>query len=261
MHVIMALTRTVLADSIITFSNSPHGFSRLLWRIFISNRFTCLTYSNKNNQQKKINVKRFRIDLLQSEGDSEDSGHNRSHGDTTNETQSTTLLSLNRGAVETRLIGGGFALIEGAVPAVAGEALLALVGDLCLCALKAAGQHGATDTDGPLLVTGGVGLGDDIPAVLDNGGALVLLGGHLEGGDVGLERVREVGQVDDKWGLVRGVFRVAAEEDGLGVEAEVEEGVLTRDNGEAGAVGDALNGTLVGGDGGGAVGPAVVCVG
>ncbi|KAI9155095.1 hypothetical protein HJFPF1_07663 [Paramyrothecium foliicola] len=143
----------------------------------------------------------------------------------------------------------GFALVEGAVPAVPVEALVALGGDGGVGAVPAALEDGAADADGPVGVAGGVELGGDGPAVLDDGVALALVDGHLEGGDVGGVEVGVVGDVDDERGGLGGVCDVAAEEDGPRVEAKVEESVLAGDGGEAG------------GDGRGAVGPARLGVG
>lgn len=104
-------------------------------------------------------------------------------------------------------------------------------------------------------------MGDDVPAVGDDGVTLVQLVRHGEGGNVGVELVGVVGYVDDQGRFARHVGGVAAEEDGLGVEAEVEERVVARDVGETGAVGDLVNGTLVRGNGRGTIGPSVVGIG
>lgn len=162
-----------------------------------------------------------------------------------------------------RLIRRGHRTVARAIPAILGEALLTHVRDGGAGAVQTSAQKGAADAGGPHGVEGAVGHGGDVVAVLDDGVALGVVVGRVEGRDVGVVDVRGVGEIDDQWGGGGHVGRVAAEEGGAGVEAEVDEGVLVRDVGEGGAVLDAggVDAALVGGDQAGAVGPVVGGVG
>lgn len=149
------------------------------------------------------------------------------------------------------------ARLDRAVPTVLLEALVAGIGHGGLGALEASGQHGAANTHWPVGVASRIALGDDVPAVGNDGISLVVCVRHLESRKVGLELVRVVGQIDNQGRSVRHVGRVAAEKDGLGVEPEVEESLSAGDVGESSAVGDFADCTLVRGNGRGAIGPAV----
>lgn len=170
-------------------------------------------------------------------------------------------VDLDGRAEDGRVVRARVLLRQRAVPAILLEALCAGVGHGRLGALEAARQHGAADAHRPVGVARAVGLRHHVPAVGDNGVALVQLVRHLERRHVGVELVGVVGQVDNQRRLARHVGRVAAEEDGLGVESQVEERVLAGHVGEAGAVGDLVNGSLVRGNRRRAVGPVVVGVG
>lgn len=87
----------------------------------------------------------------------------------------------------------------------------------------------------------------------------------MESRDVGIGNVRSVGEVDNQRRGASGARRVgavASKEGRPGVETLVNEGVLVRDGGECGAIGNArgVQAALVGGNQSGTVRPGVVGV-
>ena len=174
-----------------------------------------------------------------------------------------TALHIHLRQLDHGVVLRGEGAVHGAIPAVRLEALRAHARHGGRRAVEAAAEDRAGDARGPRRVDGGVGAGGDGVAVGDDGVALAGVVAGVEGGDVGVVDVGRVGDVDDERGGGGGVGGVAAEEGRAGVEAEVDEGVLVRDGGEGGAVGDTggVEGALVGGDEGGAVRPVVGRVG
>ncbi|ROV93346.1 hypothetical protein VSDG_06882 [Cytospora chrysosperma] len=165
------------------------------------------------------------------------------------------------------VLAGGRRAVEGAVPAVAVEAVGAGVRDGGAGAGEAAAQHGAGHAGGPGGVDGAVALGGDVEAVGDDGVAQVGRVARREGRHVGLDVVRRVGDVDDQRGHGLGgrgqgeVGRVAPEEGRPVVQTQVDEGVVVRDGGEQRPVGHVAGAALVAGPQGRRVGPVVGRVG
>lgn len=152
------------------------------------------------------------------------------------------------------LVGVG-GRVDGAIPAVALEALVADVGDLGVGALKGAAQDGTANASRPVRVDRAVAHGGDVVAVLDNVIALGVVVGVVESADVAVVCIGSIGQVDDERGHAGCVAGVAAEEGGAVVQAKVDKGLLVGDSREISAIGNGQESTRIGGHQSSAVGP------
>lgn len=97
-----------------------------------------------------------------------------------------------------RVVGRGRRAIGPTVPAVPPEALGADVRHARAGPLQRPAQDGTADTGRPLAVARGVAHRRDVVAIQNDGVALGVVVGRVEGGHVGVGDVGEVGDVDDQ---------------------------------------------------------------
>lgn len=120
----------------------------------------------------------------------------------------------------------GCRAVNGAIPAILAETLLARHRDIRTGPLQASGKNCATYTGWPLRILGSICHGCHIVPILDDGVAFGIVVLEIECGNVREIRVRKVGNVDNQRGGCCHIARVAAEECRVRVESEVDERVL-----------------------------------
>lgn len=113
----------------------------------------------------------------------------------------------------------GIRTIDRSVPTELLETLLAHIRYSSVGSFQAPTEDGTSHARRPCGVAGRVAHRGRIVAVHHNRVAFAGVVARIEGGDVAVEGVGGVGDVDDEWRHGRGVGRVAAEEGGAGVQA------------------------------------------